>query len=206
MKKEIIRRLTLVAMVACLFSVPVLAQKSSSTEEQWNSLLIALSTEDWDSAYRLSGSLIERIKTDNSDKDLAKIRYMFLYSGAGRVLAGKMTYDELEKVVKPFVGTELVIPFRTVRETCGGSNLNSICADNKDKKSLLVPATNKAGTTILAFEYYKFKDDPKLSRSVGSAVSFSGIVTAIQPNPNRSNLIILRIYLDDAKIFETRKK
>jgi len=205
MRKEIIRPWILVAMVACLFNIPVLAQKPSSMDAQWKSLLKALSNEDWDPAYRLSKSLLEQTKKDDSEKELAKLRYIFLYSAAGRVLARTMTYDELEEVVKPFVGTELVLPFRTVVAKCGGRNLNFICADNEDKKSLLVPATNRTGTTILAFEYYKFKDDPKLGEAAGSTVSLSGIVTSIQPNPNRSDLIILRIYMEDAKIFATRR-
>ncbi len=197
----------LIALMACVLSIPTLAQKPTSTTDQWKSLLKALSTEDWDSAYRLSGTLLEQTKTENSEKELAKLRYMFLYSAAGRVLAGKMTYDELEKVVKPFVGTEVVLPFRTVLAQCGiGNNLNFICADNKDKKSLLVPATNQKGTTILIFEYYKFKDDPKLAGLAGSDVSLYGTITSIVPNPNRSDLIILRIYVEDAKVFTTQDK
>jgi hypothetical protein len=205
MKYFFSQRCILIVAVLCFLTTPAFAQAPQPAGTPWKSLLTALSTEDWDTAHQLSKTLLDEIKNEDNEKNLARLRYMFLYSAAGRVLAGKMTYDELEAAVKPFVGKELVVPFRTVREQCGGRNLNLICADNPDKKSLLVPATNQKGTTILIFEYYKFKGNPKLPSLVGSQASLSGTVSSIQPNPNRSNLIIVRVYLADAKVFASKR-
>jgi hypothetical protein len=204
------KRLFSTSLVIILLATVYFAQKPDNTRKEdtqtWNSMVNALDKEDWSEAFRFSTSLLEQIKTEDKDKRLARLRYIHLYAAAGKVLDRKMSYDDLETLVKPFVGKEIVFPYRPVTEDCSRGSLNFICSKSDNKKSLLVPGTNKNGTTILVFEYYKFKDDPKLSRYVGKSIAFSGKVTSIVPNPNRSNLIILRIYVDDATVFEVFDK
>lgn len=199
-----------IVLVAAFFLFPLnlIAQQadlSGDKAKEWDSMIQAVSTENWDTAFTAASRLLERTKTEDKEKRLAKTRYIYLFSAAGRVANKTMSYDELAAAVKPFIGKEIAIPFREVTDNCPGA-LNFICATGSDKRSLLVAATNKTGTTILSFEYLKFKSDPQLSKYVGKMLAFLGTVTAIEPNSNRSNLIILRIYADNVSIFSVWDK
>ncbi|HJP91265.1 MAG TPA: hypothetical protein VJ875_04870 [Pyrinomonadaceae bacterium] len=92
------------------------------------------------------------------DERLPRLRYIYLYAAAGNVSAGVMSFEELERVVKGFSGKEIVLPFRSIKMDCHG-DFNFICATEGSKDRLIVAATNKAGTTIHAFEYVQLKEN-----------------------------------------------
>jgi hypothetical protein len=61
-------------------------------------------------------------------------------------------------------------------------------------------ASNKTGTTILALEYVQLKQKFDAARHEGEEASLSGRIDDIKPNPNRSTIVILRIYINEGSI------
>lgn len=173
----------------------------SEFSKKWDAMTYALSREDWKTAFDLATELRKVSVRNDKEKLEEKLRYMYLYAAAGSVLVKKMSYDQLEEVVKSEIGKEIIFPFRQVAASCQGPAFNIICADAKDKRSLMVAASNLDATTILAFEYLKFPENPRLEKYVNKYLSFGGKVTAIVPNPNRSNLVILRINAENVEVF-----
>ena len=128
------------------------------------------------------------------DKRLPRLRYIYLYAAAGKVSEGEMSFDDLERSVKDFIGKEVVLPYRPITQDCKGA-LNFICGSEGAKDKLFVAATNKTGTTIHSFEYVQLKESFDIASHEGEEASVGGIMEAIKPNPNRSRAIVMRIYI-----------
>jgi hypothetical protein len=190
----------LITLILLFAIVSVSAQKTETvpelTEAQWDELITSLATEKWTTAYDLSTQYIKLLKNNDEAKSIGNLRYMALYSAAGKVGAGDMTFEDLEKFVKDFVGKKVVLPFREIKAKCNGE-LNFICPSESEKNKAITAATNVAGTTIHAFEYVQFKEDPNFAKHNGEMVSIGGVVQSIVPNPNKSKFLVMRIYLSD---------
>jgi hypothetical protein len=189
-----------------VFSVPAQKTKSSDeiTDKQWQDLFIALGKENWDTAFDLSTKYLKQIKDNDEAKSVGNLRYMALYSAAGKVFEGKMSYDKLEEFVKGFVGKKLIFPYRQIAVNRKGFNFISPSSEAKNKA--MVTASNQAGTTILAFEYLEFKDNFDFVKHDGEEIAIGGIAKSIVPNPNKSNLVILRIYISDGYVILREQK
>jgi len=61
-------------------------------------------------------------------------------------------------------------------------------------------ATNKTGTTILAFEYTQLKEPFDFAGHENEKASIIGKIQAVVPNPNKSRAIVMRLYISDAII------
>ena len=70
----------------------------------------------------------------------------------------------------------------------------------------MVTAMNQAGTTILAFEYLQFKENFDFAKYDGKEIAIGGVAKSIVPNPNKSNLVILRIYISDGYVILPQQK
>lgn len=194
----------LLIIALCIFSIiPVCAQTPAKpdpiTETQWKELLTALDREDWDTGFDRSSDFLGRVKEEDDRKRLAGLRYMVLYTAAGKVFSGKMSYDELEKVIVGFAGKEIAFPYRRIKGNCKG-DFNYICWSKEDQNKVMITATNKKAVSIFAFEYVEFKDKFNFEKNEGKMGEITGIVNAVNPNPNRSNIVILRIYVSGAHI------
>lgn len=189
------------ALLLCAACLSALAQgpkpSAEVSEEQWRGVLAAVSNEDWAATVELSSKYLKQLKED--DRRLPRLRYIYLYAAAGKVSEGGMSYDELEKSLKDFIGKEVVLPYRPIAQHCRG-DLNFICPSEGGKDKLVVAATNKAGTTLHAFEYVQLKEAFDLASHDGEEASISGTIDSIQPNPNRSRLLIMRIYIAGASV------
>ena len=64
----------------------------------------------------------------------------------------------------------------------------------------MVGATNKTGTTILAFAYVHLKEPFDFARHEDEPASIVGNIQAIVPNPKKSRAIGMRLYISDATI------
>src|ERR1041384_5549925 len=169
------------------------------TEAQWKELLTALTQENWDTGFDLSAKYMQMVKEEDDAQRVARLRYMYLYSAAGKVYEDKMDYDKLEKLVKDLVGKEIAFPFRAIKLDCKGE-FNFICWSAEEKNKTMVTASNKKGTSIFAFEYVEFKGKFDFAKNAGRKGEIRGIIKAIEPNPNRSNIVILRIYVSEGRI------
>jgi hypothetical protein len=188
-----------VALIA--LSTQVRAQADGLTDAQWLPLFQALEGEDWDTAERLSSKYLDEvISASSNDRTLARLRYMYLYSAAGKISAGKMTYDDLEKRIKAFAGKEIFLPARYLVEKCrAGVDFNGLCKSDGDH-DIMVTSANRAGTTIHAFEYIKLKDKLDWSKNGGKVAAILGTIESIAPNPNKSRVLIMRIFVIDGVI------
>ncbi|PWU03770.1 MAG: hypothetical protein C5B53_00060 [Candidatus Melainabacteria bacterium] len=185
--------------VLCFFSIFQL-QKSCGevTDTQWETLLNATGNEDWNQGFDLAAKYLKELK--ESDDRLPRLRYIFLYTAAGKVSEGKMSYDQLSAITKDLVGKEIVLPYRQIAVAPKPGDLNFICEPKDTKGQLFVAATNKAGTTIHDFEFIKLKNVFKLEGHDAEFASIFGVIDAIKPNPNRSAAIVLRIYISNASV------
>src|SRR5881409_368205 len=78
--------------------------------------------------------------------------------------------------------------------------MNAICISDPHATSFMVVAANKTSTTIHAFEYVNLQQAVDLAAHVGEWGSITGTLRKIEPNPNKSSALVLRIYIDDATI------
>jgi hypothetical protein len=189
----------LILLIIGVVSVSPQQQKSSSTvtDDEYQKVLIAVSNEDWDTAVELSSKYLKQMKTE--DERLPRLRYICLYSAAGKVSEGRMEFDDLARSAKEFVGKNVALPYRPITLECQGA-LNFICPSKDSKDRLLVAAANKTGTTILSFEYVHLKEPFDFASHEDEAASIAGNIEAIVPNPNQSRAIVMRFYISDATI------
>ena len=202
------KQIILILLFCCFTTISVSAQKAKTTDEitdkQWQDLFSALQTENWDTAFDLSTKFIKQLKDDDEAKSIGNLRYMALYSAAGKVFEGKMSFDKLEEFVKGFIGKKLVFPRRQVSVKCKGFNF--VCPSKETKNKAMVTAMNQAGTTILAFEYLQFKEDFDFSKYNEKTIAVGGVAKSIVPNPNKTNIVILRIYISDGYVILSEQK
>jgi hypothetical protein len=188
-------------VVLLALAVSVSAQQtqspSSQTDENFQKLIVAVSSEQWDSAVDLSSQLLKQLKPD--DERLLRVRYIYLYSAAGKVSEGRMEFDDLAKSTKDFVGKQVVLPRRPITLECRG-DMNFICPSGESKTKFMIAAANKTGTTILAFEYVQLKEPFDFAKHVDRPASVIGNIEAVVPNPNKSRAIVMRLFISDATI------
>ena len=194
--KRIISCIILAACLAAAF-----AQQPNPaptvTDDDFQKVLVAVSNEDWDTAVALSSKFLKQMKAE--DKRLLRLRYIYLYAAAGKVTDGRMEFDDFAKSAKEFVGKEVVFPFRPITTECRGA-MNFICPSNEKQDRAMVAATNKTGTSILAFEYTQLKEPFDFAHHEDETASISGNIDAIVPNPNKSRFLVMRLFISNGVI------
>jgi len=184
--------------IALALALQAYAQTTALTDAEWQPLFEALEREDWDTAEKLSSKYLDEVKPEGNERTLARLRYMYLFSAAGKISAGKMSYDALEKRIKGFAGKEIFLPARYVLQKCqAGVDFNALCKSDAPH-DIMVTGANRAATTIHAFEYIKLKEKLDWTKSDGKVAAILGTIESIAPNPNKTNLLIMRIYVVDA--------
>ena len=101
---------------------------------------------------------------------------------------------------KGFVGKSVTLPDRPVINDAQPGRMNAICISDPHATSFMVVAANKTNTTIHAFEYVKLQQAVDLATHVGELGSITGTLRKVEPNPNKSPTLVLRIYIGDATI------
>ncbi len=185
-----------ILLTASTFNIP--CAYADVTDKQWDQLLSSLNEEDWTKGYEYSSKYLKEMP--DTDKRLPRLRYILLYTAAGKVSEGKMTYDDLEQAIKPMIGKYVVFPYRAIAADTQGSPLNLITGHKDDKKRLFSVASNQDGTTIHAFEYVTLKDEFDVQSHDGQPASIRGIIEKIEPNPNKSLALVLRVYIADGEV------
>ncbi len=149
-----------------------------------------------------------KIKTENSKKQIARLRYILLYTLAGKIveaaLAGKKPEEakariEHERAANGFLEKEFFMPSREISDDCDG-RLNYVCRSKQQKNVLRVTATSQAGTAIHSFEYLRLKETFSITESIGKEVVLSGVLKKIEFNPNKSNVWIMRLFFENGSV------
>jgi hypothetical protein len=194
-------KLVLIATVILCFSVIVgNAQPSSAklSEQELEKVISALQKEDWKEAAGLSKQYLAKLQKEDADPAVAVLRYMLLFSSAGQVALGEMTYDQLQTVVNPMVGKEVQLPFGKIVTVCHGNG--SICFPANGNFDVSVVLVNNKGTHIHSFVYANLQEKFDHASHLGEFATVRGIVDSIQLNPNRSTIWITRVFLKNGSI------
>jgi hypothetical protein len=194
------KRIVSCIILAACFAAAFAQQPDSAptvTDDDFQKVLVAVSNEDWDTAVALSSKYLLQMKAD--DKRLLRLRYIYLYAAAGKVTDGRMEFDDFAKSAKEFVGKEVVFPYRPITMECRGA-MNFICPSNEKQDRAMVAATNKTGTSILAFEYTQLKEPFDFAHHEDEKASISGNIDTIVPNPNKSRFLVMRLFISNGVI------
>ena len=193
------KRASRFVLLALLLST-TFCRGQTATEEhsEFDRILELISNEDWKAASDAATSYLA--KGGTSEDLQARLRYIIIYATAGAVSTGASEFDILNKQLKDFVGKSVTLPDRpVVTGDCSG-RMNAICVGDPHATSFMVVAANKTSTTIHAFEYVKLRQLADFATHADEWGSITGTLSKIEPNPNKSRAIVLRIYIDDATV------
>lgn len=177
--------------------IPAAATVSEIPETEWSEIAKALEAEDWDKANLLSSTALKRLKIDNEKKQLASLRYFYLYSLAGKVQQNKTTYSEFEKISQAFIGKDFLMPSRQILNDCK-EKVNYICPVKNDFGALRVTVTNKTGSNILFFEYVQLDEGPDFATVDKKNAFVSGKLTKIESSL-KNNIRLIRLFFEEGK-------
>lgn len=193
-----------VAVLALLVSVPVtLCRGETATQGQSNEydrIVQLISNEDWKAASDAAVSYLAKVGTSGDEGLQARLRYIIIYTTAGAVSTGAFEFDVLDQRVKGFVSKSVTLPYRPVVNGACEGGMNAICISDPHATSFMVVAANKTSTTIHAFEYVTLQQAVDFAARGAEWASITGTLRKIEPNPNKSRAIVMRIYIDDATV------
>ena len=217
MKKIILFTIFLCFFVSVCFSqkrqTPVKTAKPQSvqtpivkeiSDADWKILTAASQSENWEKSALLASQYLQKIKTDNQKKQLAQLRYFYLYALAGKILKFSIskqtieesaTWKELDEAVGSFVGKEFVLPPRRFLPDCK-KVLNYICTVTDNEQALRVTATNRAGTEIHSFDYVAFDEKMSLNEASAKELFLGGRLRKAEFNQDLSKLWVMRLIFE----------
>ena len=167
-----------------------MANAATISEVEWKVLTDSLTAENWDKSAFYASGLLNRLKADNDRKQVAQLRYFYLFSLAGKILkahdAGKKAdeedaWKELDKAADALIGKEFVLPPREYRANCE-KTLNFICGVKDNEKAFRTTATNKDGTSIHSFDYVVFDKKIELKQFPDKQVFLGGTLKKVEFN------------------------
>lgn len=169
------------------------------SQTDWKKLSGEIYNENWENSSELSLRFLNKLTKENSKKQAAQLRYIYLYSLAGKVSEEKLTIEELEKAAQKFVGKEFLMVSRQILEDCE-TKVNFICRQKVGDKILRVTATNQSASAVHFFEYVKLKDSFNLSENKDKVAFLGGILNKIEVVSYKDSLKILRLIFSDGYV------
>ncbi|MDQ6788126.1 MAG: hypothetical protein M3033_15080 [Acidobacteriota bacterium] len=173
-------------------------------EAEWKNLADLLSAEDWEKSARLASEFINRIKTDNEKKQLAQLRYLYLFALSGKILklreandavAENAVWYELKKSAAAFTGKEFVLPPRKFLGECS-KLFNYICTVKGNDKALRSVATDAKGLEIHSFDYVLFDQKIALKEFVENKTFVGGVLRKIEYNDDLEKPWVMRMVFE----------
>jgi hypothetical protein len=216
------KKFILFTFLFCVFASICFAQKSQTpskprlseplivtefSDADWKILTDALRAEDWKTAAPLAALYLQRLKIDNDKKQLAQLRYFYLYALAGKILAADSSssakipiesdslWKELDTAVGNFIGKEFVLPPRRLMPECNAV-LNFICPVKDSDQALRVTATNREGTLIHSFDYVTFDKKIVLDEHQGKETFLGGRLKRAEFNQDTSKPWVMRLIFE----------
>lgn len=174
------------------------------SEADWKSLIDPLQAENWDESTALAARYLENFKTDNDKKQLARLRYFYLYSLAGKILAASAAkvpieteslWNKLDKAVSDFTGKEFVLPPHRFLPECK-EVVNYICPIKNNERALRVTTTNREGTAIHSFDYVAFEDKISTDKFGDGEIFLGGKLKRAEFNQNISKPWVMRLIFE----------
>lgn len=171
-------------------------QAQTITYNDFKSLIPYLKTEDWKSAFQESSKLLKLANGDTSDLK-AIVTYINIFTAAGMVTNGQMTYKELEDNIMQFQGQKIIMSAHPLTTKDGSLNCLKFSVSDTTNEAFTT-ATNTKGVNILCFEKFYFKDKLNPADFMNSFVRCGGTLEKIELNPNKSMIWILRLTVRNA--------
>lgn len=184
---------------------PVIITITELSSAEWNEITTSLEAEDWDKTALLSGNFLKKLKTENDKKQLARLRYFYLFALAGKVSQGKMTNSELQNIAQTFIGKDFITLDRNVLNNCDKS-LNYVCPSKNSTKTVRITATNKAFTSIHTLETIQLFQPFDFTRNNLKNVFVGGILRSIELNLEKDKVWIMRLNFDSGWVQIVDKK
>jgi hypothetical protein len=187
-------------LLICLFVFGKTAAAQTVSYDDFRSLIPFMQKEDYKSAFKASDKILNATVNDSSNLR-GIVTYMNLLASAGMVSKEEMDYDNFEKNAKKYIGHYVVMSAHPcIDSTKMAYNSVSLKPDETGEVKGTVTSTNQAATRILFFEYFDFEEPVDPSEYVGKTVRCGGILEDLQPNPNKSLVLIGRMYIKRAFI------
>jgi len=161
-------------------------------EREWSVMVDYLKAENWERSAFYASGLLRRLKIDNDKKQIARLRYFYLFSLAGKILKlheEKKTAEleaawlEMDKAVSESIGKEFILPAREYRSICD-KNLNFVCPVKDNEKAFRTAATNKEATAIHSFDYVLFDKTIDFSTYSDKQFFLGGTLKRVEYNDN----------------------
>jgi hypothetical protein len=174
------------------------------SETDWNILASSLRAEDWNKSAALAAAHLENLKTENEKKQLAQLRYIYLYTLAGKILAfnaqkntleAEKTWSELDRVMETFIGREFVLPPRPFASDCA-KRLNFICPVKNNPQAFRTTATNKEGSAIHSFDYVLFDQPIDIKEFREKETFLGGTLQKAEYNDDKSKPWVIRLFFN----------
>jgi hypothetical protein len=165
------------------------------SEADWLKMADAMYQENWEKASSLAAQNLQKLKTDNAKKQMAQLRYIYLYTLAGKVSEGKMAFAELERIARTFVGQEFLLVGRQLLADCS-TKVNYICAAKDNERVLRVTATNRTGTSIHLFEYVVLDERFDLRANSEKIAFLGGSLRKVESSLSKPDMKVARLIFD----------
>lgn len=171
-------------------TAPKLAKEISV--EDWGRLESALLREDWGAAALLSNEYLQKLEIETKNGQLARLRYIYIYSLAGKIIAHSLlgektdevnTRRQLEKATQDLIGKQFVFPVRKILANCQGV-VNYVCESKENPGFLRISATNHAGNAIHSFEYIDMNSLVNTTKHDKKDIILGGFLKAVKFNSN----------------------
>lgn len=172
------------------------------SDTEWSTLAAALEREDWKQSAALAATHLQTLKTENDKKQIARLRYIYLFSLAGQILAanaqgnaveGEKAWMELDRLMATFINKEFVMPARPFTSDCD-KKLNVICEVKETPNTFRTTATNKEGSGIHSFDYVQFDQAVSLKEFDGKETFLGGTLRRAEYNEDKSKPWVLRLF------------
>lgn len=169
------------------------------SEADWLKMADAMYAENWETASTLAAQNLQKLKTENAAKQLAQLRYIYLYSLAGKVSEEKLAFAELERIAQTFIGQEFLLVGRQLLADCN-TKVNYICAAKNNNRILRVTATNRTGTAIHLFEYVVLDERFDVQANSEKVAFLGGSLKKVESSLYKPDMKVARLIFDKGYI------
>ena len=174
------------------------------SDADWQILANALEKEDWKQSATLAARHLQTLKTENDKKQIAQLRYIYLFALAGQILKAnaqgnaleyEKVWTEMDIVIATFIGKEFVMPPRPFAADCD-KKLNFICQVKDTPNAFHTTATNQEGNAIHSFDYVQLDQPVNLREFNGKQVFVGGILRKAEYNEDKTKPWVLRLFFN----------
>jgi len=168
------------------------------THDDFKAIIPFLEKEDFKGAFTKTNKLLNSTRNDTSELR-GIVTYMNIFSAAGMVTLGQMTYNDFSKNANKYLGQHIVMSAHPcIDSSAKGWNSLQFSTTDEGKLQGMTVTPNNANTHILFFEYFDYYDTIIPSDFIGKNVRCGGILQAVDTNPNKSKIWVARLHIANA--------